>query len=79
MIPDTASPPAAAVPASYEAAMSELEALVASMENGKLPLDTLLAGYRRGTELLSFCRGRLQAVEQQIKVLEDGELKAWKE
>jgi len=42
-----------------------------------LPLDQLLDGYRRGAELLAYCRGRLQAVEEQVKVLDDGQLKAW--
>ena len=37
----------------------------------------LLDGYRRGAELLQFCRGRLEAVEQQVQVLEDGQLKPW--
>jgi len=40
------------------------------MEGGQLPLDQLLDGYRRGAELLAYCRGRLQAVEEQVKVLE---------
>ena len=65
------------MPANYEVALSELESLVASMEGGQLPLDSLLAGYRRGTELLRYCRVRLEAVEQQVKVLEDGQLKPW--
>jgi len=65
------------VPASYEAALAELEKLVQSMEGGQLPLETLLASYRRGSELLMFCRSRLEAVEQQIKVLEDGQLRNW--
>ena len=69
--------PSPSSPASYEAALAELESLVASIEGGQLPLEGLLAGYRRGTELLQFCRVRLEAVEQQVKVLEDGELKAW--
>lgn len=66
-----------AVTASYEDALAELDRLVASMESGQLPLDHLLESYRRGAELLSFCRTRLEAVEQQVKVLEDGQLKAW--
>ena len=69
--------PAAEAPTNYEAALSELEALVAAMEGGQLPLEGLLTSYRRGAELLEFCRSRLEAVEQQVKVLEDGQLKAW--
>ena len=64
-------------PASYELALAELERLVQSMESGQMPLDTLLDGYRRGAMLLEFCRGKLQAVEAQVKVLEDGQLKDW--
>ncbi|KNZ32738.1 MAG: exodeoxyribonuclease VII [Methylibium sp. NZG] len=64
-------------PASYEEALTELERLVASMEGGQLPLDRLLASYQRGAELLTLCRSRLEAVEQQVKVLEDGQLKPW--
>ncbi len=74
--PVAAANPVAAAP-SYEEALGELERLVAAMEAGQLPLDQLLDTYRRGAELLNFCRERLQAVEQQVKVLEDGQLKAW--
>ncbi|MBL8387719.1 MAG: exodeoxyribonuclease VII small subunit [Hydrogenophaga sp.] len=63
--------------ASYESALDELENLVAQLENGQLPLDQLLGHYQRGAELLAFCRARLDAVEHQIKVLEDGEPKPW--
>ena len=68
----------AALPASYEEAMLELEALVRKLESGEMPLDQLLSGYQRGTVLLQFCRDRLQAVEDQIKVLDEGSLKVWK-
>ena len=64
-------------PASYEDALAELERLVAAMEGGQLPLERLLESYQRGAELLEFCRSRLEAVEQQVKVLEDGQLKPW--
>jgi exodeoxyribonuclease VII small subunit len=69
--------PVAPEPASYEQALAELDRLVVQMESGQLPLDQLLDGYRRGAELLNYCRTRLQAVEAQVKVLEDGQLKAW--
>lgn len=62
---------------SYEQALDELERLVAAMEGQQLPLDQLLHSYKRGAELLALCRGRLQAVEQQVKLLDGAELKAW--
>ena len=65
------------LPETYEAALSELERLVGAMEAGQLPLDRLLDSYRRGASLLNFCRARLEAVEHQVKVLEDGQLKPW--
>ncbi len=65
------------VPATYEQALAELDRLVQQMEGGQLPLDELLDGYRRGAELLAICRGKLQTVEDQVKLLEDGQLKAW--
>ena len=73
----TAADPATDEPARYEDALSELERLVAAMEGSQMPLDGLLGSYRRGAELLALCRARLQAVEQQVKVLEDGQLKDW--
>jgi exodeoxyribonuclease VII small subunit len=71
------SPAPAPETATYEQALAELERLVQAMEGGQLPLDQLLASYRRGAELLQLCRSRLQAVEDQVKVLEDGQLKPW--
>ncbi len=64
-------------PPSYESALAELDQLLQRMEAGQLPLDQLLSDYRRGADLLAVCRSRLQAVEEQVKVLEDGHLKAW--
>ncbi|MDO8904873.1 exodeoxyribonuclease VII small subunit [Hydrogenophaga sp.] len=82
--PSTKTPKTPARPAqapepasSYEAALAELEQLVAQLEAGQLPLDQLLERYQRGAALLAFCRDRLEAVDKQIKVLEGGELKPW--
>ena len=77
-VPTADTPMGSAVPASYEAAMGELEQLVAHLESGAMPLDQLLSGYQRGAQLLQSCRDKLQAVEDQIKVLDEGTLKAWK-
>jgi exodeoxyribonuclease VII small subunit len=62
---------------SYEAALRELEQLVSHLESGQLALDQLLVSYQRGAQLLAFCRDRLAAVEDQVKVLEGSELKPW--
>ncbi|WP_309678631.1 exodeoxyribonuclease VII small subunit [Polaromonas sp.] len=67
----------APLPATYEAALLELEGLLKGLESGQLPLDQLLTGYQRGAQLLKFCKDRLEAVENQIKVLEGTELKPW--
>lgn len=64
-------------PLGYEQALAELEILVSALENAQLPLDDLLKSYRRGAQLLQFCRARLQAVEQQVKLLELGQLEPW--
>jgi exodeoxyribonuclease VII small subunit len=60
---------------SYEQALAELEQLVQRMDDGLLPLDDMLHAYRRGADLLAHCRSKLAAVEEQVKVLEDGQLK----
>jgi exodeoxyribonuclease VII small subunit len=65
------------VPQNYETALKELEQLVAQMESGQMPLDQLLGAYQRGAVLLSYCKEKLAAVEQQIKVLDEGALKPW--
>ena len=59
----------------YESAMTELEQIVADMEAGRLSLEDSLAAYKRGAELLTFCRSRLEDAQQQVRVLEEGVLK----
>ena len=65
-------------PASYGDAVQQLEQLVTGLESGQMPLEELLTQYQRGTELLRYCHDRLQAVEDQVKVLgEGGALQPW--
>ncbi len=64
-------------PPTFEGALAELEQLLARLESGALPLEQLLTQYQRGAELLKYCRERLEAVDGQIKVLDQGALKTW--
>jgi exodeoxyribonuclease VII small subunit len=68
-------PPAPADKLTFEKALEELEALVARMEDGRLPLEESLAAYQRGAELIRFCEGRLNDAQARIAVLEGGELR----
>ncbi|MDA8129690.1 MAG: exodeoxyribonuclease VII small subunit [Betaproteobacteria bacterium] len=69
---------AAATPKDYESALAELESIVAEMESGQLSLETSLAAYKRGAELLQYCRQQLAAAEQQVKILENGALQPFR-
>lgn len=70
-------PKQGAAPATFEAALAELEDIVNKMEAGQLPLKESLAAYTRGAELLQFCQAALKDAEQQVQVLEKGVLKAF--
>jgi exodeoxyribonuclease VII small subunit len=69
---------AATPPKDYESALAEIEAIVAEMESGQLPLDASLAAYKRGAELLHYCRQQLADAEQQVKIMENGTLSNFK-
>lgn len=72
---DTTAESKAALPQDFETALSQLEALVAQMENGSLALDQSLAAYEQGVELAKICQRRLDQAEQQVKVLQGNLLK----
>ena len=59
----------------FEKALEELEALVARMEDGRLPLEESLAAYRRGAELVKFCEGKLTDAQARVAVLEGDQLR----
>ena len=69
-----ATPPAADA-LTFEKALEELEALVARMEDGKLPLEESLAAYQRGAELIKFCESRLADAQARVAILDGGELR----
>lgn len=60
-----------ATPKNFESALAELSEVVRQMEDGQLPLEQSLTAYKRGNELLQFCQKNLQAVEQQIRILNE--------
>ena len=62
-------------PKDFESALTELEGLVTGMETGQLSLEKSLSHYRRGMELIGYCQRVLQEAEQQVRVLEAGELR----
>ena len=70
-MPDPKAPEAGHAP-TFEQALAELEALVARMEDGKLPLEESLAAYQRGAELVRYCESRLADAQARIAIL-DGE------
>ena len=53
----------------FEAALGELEKLVADLEGGRLPLADSLAAYKRGAELLKYAQAQLAQVEAEVRVL----------
>jgi len=68
-------PPRSEAPASFEAALSELEKIVSSMESGKLTLEQTLDAHKRGLELAQYCQSILSQAQQQVKILEEEALK----
>ncbi|MBB5019709.1 exodeoxyribonuclease VII small subunit [Chitinivorax tropicus] len=66
--------PKPAAPASFEAALADLEKLVAEMESGQLTLEASLSAYKQGTALLQFCQTTLQDAQQQVRILENDNL-----
>ncbi|MDD3482682.1 exodeoxyribonuclease VII small subunit [Azovibrio restrictus] len=71
------APPVLPADLKFEAALAELEALVQTMEGGKLELEDSITAYRRGMALLLHCQGQLTAAEQKIQIMEAGQLKDW--
>jgi exodeoxyribonuclease VII small subunit len=59
----------------FEKALAELEKIVARMESGELSLEEALATHKRGLELARLCQQKLEAAQQQVKVLEGDILK----
>jgi len=66
---------ASKTPASFEAALQELERLVQTLESGGTSLEDSLKAYERGTVLLKHCQETLAQAEQKIRILDGDQLR----
>ena len=76
-MPDTPDTPPSLTGLKFETALAELEALVQTMEGGRLELEASIEAYQRGTALLRHCQEQLQEAEQKIQIMEAGQLRDW--
>ena len=63
------------LPQEFDAALAQLEEIVAQMERGDMSLEASLGAYQRGVALTRICQDRLARAEQKVKVLSDELLK----
>jgi exodeoxyribonuclease VII small subunit len=56
-------------PKNFEDAMTRLDAIVAKLEEDKLPLDEMLARYEEGIALARYCGDKLEAAEQKVRLI----------
>lgn len=55
----------------FEAALTELDAIVKKLEDGDIPLEQSLQLFERGVQLSRFCHARLEEAERRIEVLNE--------
>ena len=59
----------------FESAITELEQIVKTLEEGELPLEKSLELFERGVKLSKFCHSTLEEAERRIEILDErGEL-----
>lgn len=57
----------------FESSLTELEEIVAKMENGDLPLQQALALFERGVHLSRYCQQQLDEAERKVELLIKGQ------
>ena len=57
----------------FEQSMARLEEIVSLLEGGDAPLDQAMALFEEGAGLLRECTARIDAAEQQVRLLVAGE------
>ena len=58
---------------SFEDAFAQLEAAVAALQDGRLPLERALRHYEQGMKLAQHCQELLQKAELRVQQLQVGE------
>lgn len=53
----------------FESALSELEMIVKTLEDGQLPLEQSLERFERGIALSRYCHARLEDAERRVELL----------
>ena len=56
----------------FEAALAELESVVARLESGDVPLEESITLYARGAELRAHCEDKLKAAEARVTEIAQG-------
>ena len=60
-----------------EKSLNELEKIVAELEEGDIPLEQALKQFEKGVKLSRDCQSALQAAEQRVKILMNGDLETF--
>lgn len=68
--PETAEVPVESL--TFEAALAELERVVASLEQGDVPLEESIALYGRGAALRAHCQKKLEEAEARVAQITEG-------
>ena len=67
----------------YDAALAQLEAVLATLEGDDLPLEQALTLYEEGAALAAFCARKLEAAELRVQRWQPGDqtvpLEGWQE
>ncbi len=58
-------------PRTYVEAITELEDIIASLQDPDCDIDTMVAKTRRGAFLLKYCRSRLTTISQELDTILD--------
>ncbi len=59
---------------SVEESFNEIESIIAEMQKEDVTLDRSFELYNQGLKLIKECNGKLDSMEKQIKIIEEGNI-----